>query len=148
MSPQQREDEAYMRRAIELARRARAAGDTPVGSVIVTGGRVLAEGVEAVRAELDIAAHAELLALRAACRAVGGFDLSACTLYTTAEPCWMCSFAVRQTRVARVVVGLPTPIIGGASSPCPILTTLAVPQWAPPPEIVCGVLADEIAALR
>lgn len=148
MSPQQREDETYMRHAIELARRARAAGDTPVGSVVVKGSRVLAEGIEAVRAELDVAAHAELLALRAACRAVGGLNLSACTLYTTAEPCWMCSFALRQTRVARIVIGLPTPVIGGAGPPHPILATRAVPGWAPPPEIVRGVLAGDIAALR
>ena len=87
---QDERDVHFMRQAIALARRALASGDTPVGSLVVRAGSVLAEGVEAVRAGLDITAHAEIIAVREACRAAGGFDLSACTLYTTAEPCWMC----------------------------------------------------------
>ncbi|MGH7249151.1 MAG: nucleoside deaminase, partial [Pseudomonadota bacterium] len=79
-----------MRWALELARRAMAAGDTPVGSLVVRGGAIVGEGIESVRALRDIAGHAELIALREACRTLGTFDLSACVLYTTAEPCWMC----------------------------------------------------------
>lgn len=142
------EDERFMRRAIDVARRALAGGDTPVGSLVVRAGRVVAEGVEAVRAALDISAHAEIMAVREACRAAGGFDLSGCTLYTTAEPCWMCSFAIRQARVSRVVMGRPTPVIGGAGPPHALLLETSVPGWGPPPAITRGVMGVECMALQ
>lgn len=143
-----RDDESWMRRALELARQAQAAGDTPVGSLVVCGGGVVAEGVEAVRAQHDIAAHAELIAVREACRALGGFDLAGCTLVTTAEPCWMCSFVARQARIGRVVIGRPTAFVGGATSRHALLAECAIPGWGAPPEIVAGVLAAECAALK
>ena len=145
---QDERDVHFMRQAIALARRALASGDTPVGSLVVRAGNVLAEGVEAVRAGLDITAHAEIIAVREACRAAGGFDLSACTLYTTAEPCWMCSFAIRQARMGRVVIGRPTPVIGGGGPPHALLLEPAVPGWGPPPALVRGVLGGECALLR
>ncbi|HEY7877110.1 MAG TPA: nucleoside deaminase, partial [Gemmatimonadaceae bacterium] len=105
------------------------------------------EGVESVRALRDIAGHAELIAVREACRTLGTFDLSACTLYTTAEPCWMCSFAIRQTHTGSVIIGRPTPHIGGATSAHPTLSDAAVPGWGAPPQIVFGVLEAECLAL-
>jgi tRNA(adenine34) deaminase len=141
------DDIAWMRRALELARQAGAGGDTPVGSLVVRDGRALAEGVESVRARMDITAHAELIAVREACRVVGSFDLAACTLYTTAEPCWMCSFAIRQARLSRVVMGRPTPVIGGGGPPHALLFEADVPGWGAPPELVRGVLERECAAL-
>lgn len=119
-----------------------------MGSVVVRAGALIAEGIEAVRAEYDIAAHAEMIAVREACRAVGGFDLADCTLYTTAEPCWMCSFAVRQARLGRVVMGRATAVIGGAGGAHAILLERGVPGWAAPPEVLHGVLADECGCLR
>ncbi|MGH9507177.1 MAG: nucleoside deaminase [Terriglobales bacterium] len=148
MAPAASPDEEYMRRALKLARQAGAAGETPVGALVVLDGIVIAAAGEAVRARHDLGGHAELLALRAACRAVGSFDLSAATLVTTAEPCWMCSFAARQARIGRVVIGRATPDIGGASPPFPILAATSVPRWGPPPVVVSGVLAAECAALR
>lgn len=140
-------DERHMRQAIALALRAIATGDTPVGSLVVRDGVVVAQGIEAVRAEQDVAGHAELIAVRAACRALATFDLSACTLYTTAEPCWLCAFAIRQARVGRVVIGRPTPHIGGVTSRHPLLIEAGVPGWGEPPEVVTGLLAGECAAL-
>lgn len=141
------EHEQHMREAIALARRALAAGDTPVGSLIIRNGVVVGEGIESVRALHDVAGHAELIALRDACRALDTSDLSGCALYTTAEPCWMCSFAIRQTRVGSVVIGRPIPHIGGVTSRYPLLSDAEISGWQPPPRIVFGVLAAECAAL-
>lgn len=146
MSAAGSEDEQWMRQAIRLAQRARATGDTPVGALVTRQGRVVAEGIEAVRSTMDPAAHAELLALREACRALRSFELSDCILVTTAEPCWMCSFAARQVRISRILIGRATPHIGGISSNYPILSA-RIANWGPPPEIVSGVLAAECAAL-
>lgn len=140
-------DEEFMRMAIRLAQTALEQGDTPVGSVIVCKGQIVAEGIESVRRQNDPTAHAELKALQAACRALGSRDLSDCTLYTTVEPCWMCSFGIRTTRVARVVTGRAVPHIGGISSRYPILTDSGIPNWPPPPVVTAGVLEQECNAL-
>jgi len=141
-------DEHWMRRCIELAREALTRSDIPVGALIVAVERLLAEASERVPTKPDVTGHAEVLAVRAACEALGRADLHGCTLYSTAEPCWMCSYAIREARISRVVFGTLTPIIGGVSSAYPILQTTAVPYWGAPPQIVPGVLAAECAALR
>jgi tRNA(adenine34) deaminase len=135
--------EAYMRRAIALARIALADGDTPVGSLVIHKRKVIAEGFEAVHVQLDVSGHAELIAIRNACSALQSLDLSGCTLCTTAEPCFMCSYAVRQTRISKVIIGRPTPRVGGISSLHPILTDARIPGWGQPPDIVSGVLGAE-----
>ena len=142
-----RTHEAYMRRAIGLARVALANGDTPVGSLVIHKGKIIAEGFEAVHMQLDVSGHAELIAIRNACSALQSFDLSGCTLCTTAEPCFMCSYAVRQTRISKVIIGRPTPRVGGISSLHPILTDAQIPGWGQPPDIVSGVLEAECCAL-
>ncbi|MCZ2155116.1 MAG: nucleoside deaminase [Bryobacterales bacterium] len=137
----------YMRRSIELARKSLASGDHPVGALVVDGDEILAEGTESTRRLMDITAHAEVEALRAACRHRGTLDLSGTTLYTTVEPCYLCSFAIRQLRVSRVVIGRAYPEAGGVSSRHPLLTDPNFPHWPAPPAIVTGVLAAECAAL-
>src|ERR1019366_7313903 len=77
------------------------------------------------------------IAIRNACSALRTFDLSGCILCTTAEPCFMCSYAVRQTRISRVVIGRPTPRVGGISSLHPILTDPQIPGWGKPPASLC-----------
>jgi len=143
-----RTDAAYMRRAIALARIALANGDTPVGSLVVHKRKIIAEGVEAVKKQMDVSGHAELIAIRNACSALRTFDLSGCILCTTAEPCFMCSYAVRQTRISRVVIGRRTPRVGGISSHHPILTDPQIPGWGQPPAIVSGVLEADCFALH
>lgn len=140
-------DGDHIRRCIELARAARRRGDTPVGSLVVRDDRVIAEAEERVESALDVAGHAEIGAIRLACRAVGGFDLADCTLYTSAEPCFMCAYGIRQTGIARVVIGAPTPAVGGGTSRYPILSASDVPGWGPPPVVVQGVLLDECETL-
>jgi len=140
-------DLRYMRQCIELALKARASGDHPVGALVVREDDILGSGVESAPRLLDISAHAEIEALRAACRNVGALDLRGATLYTTVEPCYMCSFALRQLGLARVVIGRPYPAAGGVSSRHPILCDSGFTCWGPPPAVVTGVLRHECDAL-
>lgn len=140
--------EPYMRRCIALAREARARGDVPVGSLVVRGGTVIAEASEQLPTSGDPIGHAEVLAVRAACLTLGTLDLSGCTLYTTAEPCFMCSYAIREAGVSLVVFGTRTAGVGGVTSSHPILMDEEIPGWRNPPEVVEGVLVEECLALR
>lgn len=140
--------ESYMRLCLKLAGIARERGEVPVGSLIVREGAVIAEGIEGVRAQLDIANHAEMEAIRRSCQILQTIDLSGCTLYTSAEPCFMCSYAVRACRISTVVFREPVNSVGGFSSHFPVLSTSAVPNWGPPPKIVQGILREECEAIR
>lgn len=131
-----------MRRCLELAVNARRRGNTPVGALIVVKGEVIAEAEEEVPAGLNPTGHAEVLAIRRACQTLSTTDLRGGTLYTTAEPCWGCSYVIRQTRLARVVYGRTSPPVGGATSFYPVLLTTDVPWWGEPPEVVGGVLEE------
>jgi tRNA(adenine34) deaminase len=102
-------DEAFMRRALELARRGQAEGEVPVGAVVVLEGRIVGEGWNRPIAARDPTAHAEIEAMRAAARAAGNYRLSGATLYVTLEPCDMCLGAMFHARVARAVYGAPDP---------------------------------------
>jgi len=131
--------ERFMRRCIAMARAAGARGDTPVGALIVRDGRPIAGGGEQTPTGLDITAHAEIVAIRRASRALGSVDLRACTLYTTAEPCFMCSHAIRDARIWRVVMGARTPNVGCVSSAYPILSAADITPWAPRPQSSSGM---------
>src|SRR5574338_1191930 len=102
-------DKEFMRRAIQLARIALERGDTPVGSVVVCDGRVVGEGIEAVQSEKDLTAHAEVKAVLEACRGLEKFHLDGCELYTTVEPCFMCSYVIRSAHISRDVAGKAVP---------------------------------------
>ncbi len=140
-------DESYMRRCLALAHRALAAGEVPVGAIVVRDGGVIGEGSERTRELLDPAAHAEIEALRAACRASGALDLSGATLYSTVEPCVLCAYAVRRTRIHRVVFGVHAGVLGGVSGACPLLTDVTSFAGASPPLLSGGVLAEECRRL-
>ena len=140
--------DSFMRLCLTLAEIARQRGEAPVGAVIVRGGAVIAEGVEGVRAEHDIVRHAEMEAIRQACRALETLDLSECTLYTSAEPCFMCSYAIRACRIGTVVFGAPIDAVGGFTSQFRVLSTSSVPRWGPSPTVVQGVLRSECEAVR
>jgi tRNA(adenine34) deaminase len=142
-----RRDESFMRKAIRLARIAFKRGDTPVGSVVVYKGHIVGKGIESVRSEKDLAAHAELKGIKEACRRLDTLRLAGCELYTTAEPCFMCSFVIRTAQLSRVVIGKPVPYIGGISSHYPILIDSRIPNWPRPPAVVSGVLEKECKAL-
>jgi tRNA(adenine34) deaminase len=142
------EDIGYMRKAIGLATIAGENGDIPVGSVVVSNGKIITEGFEAVKKHMDISGHAELIAIRNACSALQTLDLSGCTLYTTAEPCFMCSYAIRQTHISKVIIGRPASKAGRISSHPLILRDAQIAGWGEPPDIVAGILEAECLALR
>ena len=134
-------DEHWMRRAIEEADLARAAGDVPVGCVIVgPDGVELAAGRNRREADADPTAHAEVVALRAAARAIGSWRLVGCSLYVTLEPCPMCAGAVVNARVGRVVFGCPDLKAGAAGS---VMNLLDSPKLNHRPDVVGGVLSGE-----
>ncbi len=141
--PENAEDRHWMARALELARRAGAACEVPVGAVLVREGAVLGEGWNQSIGACDPSAHAEMLALRAAA-ASGNYRLAACTLYTTLEPCPMCAGAMIHARVTRLVFGAADPRAGAAGSVFNLLQTEVLNHRI---QIVSGVLAEECGAL-
>ena len=102
-------DEFYMRRALELARRAQDEGEVPIGALVALEGKVIGEGWNRPIAALDPTAHAEIQALRAAALSVKNYRLTGATLYVTLEPCDMCVGAMFHARIARVVFGATDP---------------------------------------
>ncbi len=109
-------DEAFMRRALELAREAEQLGEVPVGAVVVANGRIVGEGFNASISAHDATAHAEVQALRQAGAAVGNYRLEGATLYVTLEPCTMCVGALVHARIARVVFATTEPKAGSLVS--------------------------------
>lgn len=110
------EDERFMRRALELARAAQAAGEVPVGAVVVKDGEVVGEGFNQPIGLHDPTAHAEIRALRDAAERGGNYRLVDTTLYVTLEPCAMCAGAIVHARVRRLVFGARDPRGGAAGS--------------------------------
>jgi tRNA(adenine34) deaminase len=102
-------DEQFMRRALELARRAEAEGEVPVGAVVVVDGKIAGEGWNRPISASDPTAHAEIQAMRAAAAALGNYRMSGATLYVTLEPCDMCVGAMFHARIARAVFGATDP---------------------------------------
>jgi tRNA(adenine34) deaminase len=133
-----------MRAALLQAHAARAAGEVPVGAVLVHEDRIIAAGANAPIASNDPTAHAEIAALRAGGRALGNYRLSGCVLYVTLEPCLMCAAALVHARVRRLVFGAWDPQFGGAGS---LLDVFRVPALNHRVDVFGGVLADECNAL-
>jgi tRNA(adenine34) deaminase len=102
-------DEHFMRRALELAHRAQAEGEVPVGAVVVLEGKIVGEGWNRPIASSDPTAHAEIQAMRAAATSLGNYRLAGATLYVTLEPCEMCLGAMFHARIARAVFGAEDP---------------------------------------
>ena len=142
------DDNYYMRKCIELAIIAKERGESPVGSIIVMDGKIVGEGVEGVKANRDITFHAEIEAVRSATKQLETSDLSECTLYTTHEPCLMCSYVIRHHKIKSIVFALTTGNIGGWSSKYSILTDTTIANWGAPPEIIVGVLEEQCRELK
>jgi tRNA(adenine34) deaminase len=106
--------ERHLRRRLDLAVTARDQGSTPVGSVVVLDGAIIGKAAETLPKGSSITGHAEILACQAALNATGRRELAGAVLYTTAEPCLMCAYAIRHLRIALVVYGIETPIIGAS----------------------------------
>jgi tRNA(adenine34) deaminase len=130
--------------ALEQARLAGAAGEVPVGAVIVKDGQVIGAGHNAPVGQHDPTAHAEVAALRAAAKALGNYRLDGCDLYVTLEPCAMCSGAMLHARLRRVVFGAPDPKTGAAGS---VTDLFSQPRLNHQTQVRGGVMAQECGAL-
>lgn len=137
-------DEEFMRAALALAGTAAAAGEVPVGAVVVRDGRVIGQGHNRPISSRDPTAHAEIVALREAAAAEGNYRLPGCELYVTLEPCAMCVGALVHARVARVVFGARDPKTGACGS---IVDLPAIAHWNHHAAFEGGILAEECGAL-
>ncbi|WP_332813640.1 tRNA adenosine(34) deaminase TadA [Ramlibacter sp.] len=138
------QDASFMQAALEQARLAQAAGEVPVGAVVVHQGRVIGRGFNRPVAAHDPSAHAEILAMREAAAALGNYRLDGCELFVTLEPCAMCSGAMLHARLARVAFGAADPKTGAAGS---VLDLFAERRLNHRTQVQGGVLAAECARL-
>jgi tRNA(adenine34) deaminase len=136
--------EAFMRAALDEARLALAAGEVPVGAVLVMDGQVVARGYNQPISSNDPTAHAEVVVLRAAAKALSNYRLTGSTLYVTVEPCLMCAGALVHARVREVVYGAPEPRSGAVVSAARVLDTPGLNHRV---AVSGGVLEDECRAL-
>jgi tRNA(adenine34) deaminase len=144
-------DLQMMQRCIELSRMAGKAGELPFAAVVCRDGAVIAEATNQVSRDGDVTRHAEILAISRAQQALANTDLRDCTLYSTVEPCPMCSFPIRETRISRVVYAISSPMMGGASRWNLLgdahISTRMPEAFGPPPAVVTGVLSKEAASV-
>lgn len=136
--------EKYMRAALELARVAAENGEVPVGCVVASPeGGIIGRGRNRREEGRDATAHAEIEAIRAACAALGTWNLSGCTLFVTLEPCPMCAGAIINSRISTVVYGAKEPYSGSVGS----VINLFEERYGHRPAVYGGVLRDECASL-
>jgi len=137
-------DEQFMARALILAQQAAVLGEVPVGALIVRQGQILAAAHNQREQLQDATAHAEMLVIRQACAVLGGWRLSAATIYVTLEPCPMCAGALVQARIERLVYGAADPKAGSAGS---LYDLVRDRRFNHRLEVTAGVLEAECAAL-
>jgi tRNA(adenine34) deaminase len=135
---------SFMAAALDEARAAGRRGEVPVGAVIVAGGQIVAREGNRTREMSDPTAHAEVLAIRAACAAAGSERLPGHDLYVTLEPCPMCAAAVSAARIARLYYGAADPKSGGVAHGARVFSH---PQCHHVPEVYDGIAGDEAAAV-
>src|SRR5688572_28314571 len=136
--------EHFMREALALADRAAAAGEVPVGAVVVREGAIVGRGFNRPISSSDPTAHAEIVALREAAAAAGNYRLTGCELYVTLEPCAMCVGAMVHARIGRVVFGARDPKTGACGS---IVDLSAIAHWNHHGVFEGGLLAEECGAV-
>jgi len=137
----------FMTQCLSLGRIALKNGDSPVGSLIVSGDQVIGNGIEAGHSKKNITHHAELLAVKDALIDHSPSTLRNSVLYTTHEPCIMCSYVIRHYGIGTIVYGLDSNFIGGITSEFKVLTSESVPAWGNAPRIIPNVLRKECEAL-
>ena len=140
----QTEDERFMKEALKQAKRAYRLGEVPIGCVIVHEGTIIGRGYNRRKTDHNTLRHAEITAIDRASKAMGDWRLEGCTMYVTLEPCQMCSGAIVQARMDKVVIGCMNPKAGCAGS---ILNLLQMAQFNHRVEEVYGVLEEECSEL-
>ncbi len=140
-------DREMMTRAIALSKKSGAAGEYPYGVLICCAGTVVTESINRVKHDSDVTRHAEVVAISAAQKALRCTSLDKCVIYSSTEPCVLCSYAIRESRIGRVVYGLHSPHMGGLSKWNVLedegLSRTMPEVFAPPPTVVAGFMADE-----
>ena len=137
-------DEKYMKEAIKQAKTAYSIDETPIGCVIVYEDKIIARGYNRRNTDKSTLAHAEITAIKKACKKLGDWRLEGCTLYVTLEPCPMCAGAIIQSRIDRVVVGSMNPKAGCAGS---VLNILQTEGFNHQTELTTGILKEECSQL-
>lgn len=137
-------DAEFMSEALAEAKSAAAAGEVPIGAVAVLRGEIVGRGQNRVLRDCDPTAHAEIVALRAAARAIGNYRLLDCELYVTLEPCAMCAGAMIHARLARLIFGAADPKAGAAGS---VLEVLNHPRLNHQMQVTAGVLGEDCREL-
>lgn len=137
-------DEKYMKEAIRQAKKAYAIKEVPIGCVIVFEDKIVGRGYNRRTTDKNTLAHAELIAIRKASKKLGEWRLEGCTMYVTLEPCQMCSGAIVQSRMSRVVVGCMNPKAGCAGS---ILNLLQMEEFNHQVDLETGVLAEDCSQM-
>ncbi len=137
-------DHDFMQIALDLAQLAGAAGEVPVGAIVVKDGEIIGRGSNAPITTHDPTAHAEIRAMRDAAQHLGNYRLVGCTLYVTLEPCAMCTGAIQHARIAKLVYGASDPKTGACGS---VVNLMAEPKLNHHTEISGGVLAAECGTL-
>lgn len=138
------EDEKYMKKALKEAEKAYKLGEVPIGCVIVYEGKIIGRAYNRRNTDKNTLAHAEITAINKASKKIGDWRLEGCTLYVTLEPCQMCSGAIVQSRMDRVVMGTRNPKAGCAGS---ILNILNMPEFNHQVDITEGVLEEECSSV-
>jgi tRNA(adenine34) deaminase len=141
-------DLAMMRRCVALAQSAASKREYPFAAVVGRRGEFICESLNMVRSERDVTRHAEIVAISLAQKKLRSTSLHECTIYSTIEPCAMCAYAIRESRIGRVIFGLRSPVMGG-SSRWNVLTdaglSATLPEvFASPPDVVPGCLGHEV----
>ena len=137
-------DEKYMKEAIRQAKKAYKIGEVPIGCVIVHDGKIIGRGYNRRTIDKNTLAHAEIQAIRKACKKMNDWRLEECTMYVTLEPCQMCSGAIVQSRMTRVVIGCMNPKAGCAGS---ILNLLQMEEFNHQVDMEIGVLEEECSQM-
>ena len=137
-------DEFYMQLALDLARQAAAAGEVPVGAIVVKNDIVIGYGSNSPIDTHDPTAHAEITALRDAAKNLGNYRLVGCSLYVTLEPCAMCTGAIQHARIAKLIYGADDPKTGACGS---VVNLMTVPKLNHHTEVRKGVLASDCGAI-
>jgi tRNA(Arg) A34 adenosine deaminase TadA len=132
-----------MKQCIALGKEAMSKGNPPVGSIIVRNDTVIGIGLEAGKSSKDITKHAEIEAVKDAIQNNHLEDLKDCKLYTTHEPCIMCSYVLRQYKIDAIIYGSNVDHVGGITSSLNVMTTKHVPNWEKPPNILGDILKEE-----
>ena len=140
MQRDKKQDERFMREAIKQARKAYGMGESPIGCVIVRGDQIVARGYNRRTADHNTLAHAEVIAIRKACKKEGDWRLEGCRMYVTLEPCPMCAGALLQCRMDEVVIGCMSPKSGCAGS---VINLLEMDGFNHKVKVTHGVLEEE-----